>query len=93
MQFTTGTEIHRSKIFFLELNRERRMEENSKWERNLRQENQNKNYRTSFADFHIFGQAFSENGIVVRDHFLFWRADFKISENFFEIIKFRYSLF
>ena len=65
MQFT---EIHRSKktqnFIFLELNRERRrssLEESSKWERNLRQEYQNKNYRTSFADFRIFGY-FSENG-------------------------------
>ena len=58
MQFT---EILRSKIFFLELNRERRrsrMEESSKWERNLRQEYQNKNYRTSLADFHIFVRYF-----------------------------------
>lgn len=82
MQFT---EILRSKIFFLELNRERRrsrMEESSKWERNLRQEYQNKNYRTSFADFHIFGYVFrkTEFSFVT---ILVWGRDSKISYNFF----------
>ena len=77
MQFT---EIHRSKktqnFIFLELNRERRrssLEESSKWERNLRQEYQNKNYRTSFADFRIFGYFFGKRGfgIFPSDHFCF----------------------
>ena len=57
------------------------MEESSKWERNLRQEYQNKNYRTSFADFHIFGHYFRKTELSFVTIFV-WDADRKISENF-----------